>query len=551
MRIQQLAGAILLSGLVVITVYVIDSDGSMTADSSSTSRVSGTCPGPTCTIEPVEPTANNCPNGSDCLNIDRPGATSIPEITRGNGVISITVLKDGFPMITNMAINGWEIVPHHHAGADFQFSTRWDDSCCGDGNLYNPTLGGDCEFGPNAPRGNPSCLMGIDQNWSGGCLPKAAGGYPGLLMHVLPRLYNHAALDDAQCSCMAPGDFACLIEMMLGITLGDGLPSQGGHVIPKEIMILDMSIIRKSGSPSPPILKRLLSEMPVAFPYQDRLPFAFVNSSGSLSGSGDWDELNRSVQPAGTLTPGVPTPTPGNDANDTRAWGHGEQVERQCVFGVALCTHDRQPLGTPGADSGPGSTCLAFYVPEGSNMVIGSRAQHGGLNMMQALGDSSCLGLGNLCSLATWYTKRVLVAVGDLSTISQAASQAIGAINSVGNGCIVWGNWSTPEPSLCSQCTPTASPLPPSSTPCPTWTPTATPTGCGTNDCVETATPAPCQECTPSPTPNYCTQPTATATRTATSTLSPTPKFSPTPTATDTPTPCAPVPCSPEYSGLP
>lgn len=166
MRVQQLAGATLLGGLVVITAYVIDSDGSITADSSSTFRVSVTCPGPTCTIEPVEPTANNCPNGSDCLNIDRPGATSIPETTRSNGVISITVLKDGFPMITNMAINGWEIVPHHHAGADFQFSTRWDDSCCGDGNLYNPTLGGDCEFGPNAPRGNPSCLMGIDQNWS-------------------------------------------------------------------------------------------------------------------------------------------------------------------------------------------------------------------------------------------------------------------------------------------------------------------------------------------------------------------------------------------------
>ena len=433
-------------------------------------------------------------------------------------------------MITNLYIgtDPTPFVPHTHAGADFQMSTRWDDSCCGNGNLYNPTLGGDCVFSNATPvtawQGNPSCLVEFLHPWHGACLPNPPTPYHGSRMKVIPRLYNDLSIQNCP-ACLGPGPYASQIEMAFGVTLGDSSQATNGLIIPSQAMIIDMELVRRSGmngTPNPPVLDRELSEVPVAFPFLDKLPYAFYSEDGT-----NWKQLWLATPP--TPMGYWPQPTSNNMSTPAPTY-----QPPPCLRAVALCSEP-----TPDTTG----VCLAFYADIPVSGAIGPRLS----NLPQStpvpvvlnyLGLFGSCGSRPMCELDHSYWLRRLVVVGNLSTLSTAISQVSQAI-----GC--WGNWNVTEVG-CDPCDATATPSPSLtpvvSTECPTWTPTATATACAGPDCSPHSTATPCSICTPTPTPNYCSTatstepPTGTPTPTAclncTATNTSTPKHSPTPTAT-------------------
>src|SRR5207244_673127 len=170
--------------------------------------------------------------------------------TKNNGVIKIDLNQFGYPMITSMYILDSLVVPHDNAGADFQMTGRSRY-----GNAYNPTQGGDCN-------GNPSRLTGILPNWS------AVTGIPpanGILLGIDPRNYNEPD------RCLGRGDLLPY-NFNFGVTLGNG------SILPREMMVLDLSIQPEAGSQE---LLKALSELPVAFPKTTVMRYAYYSVDGS------------------------------------------------------------------------------------------------------------------------------------------------------------------------------------------------------------------------------------------------------------------------------
>ncbi|WP_157471748.1 hypothetical protein [Gilvimarinus agarilyticus] len=303
---------------------------------------------------------------------------------KDNGVIRVEVngyhpiTGDYYPTISRLHIGSSEVMPASNAGGDFQITARSSN-----GNLWNPTLGGDCAQ-------NPSILTGVLPNWTGANLP-ALPAANGILLGVTPRLYNEPGLT----GCLGEGEIAP-IRFNFGLTLGDGAG------LPKQAMILDMSVKREAGAE---VLRKHLSEFPVAFPYADVMRYAYYSTDGA-----SFQEFNV------------------NGSNDTLTWfpGSGHKKDGQVV---ALCKTHRSDLD--------GTTCLAFYSHTPTTMTISHRHTAnfpGGLNLINLLAnlESQRASSGDKITDYNWHHRKALVAVGRIEHIKAVIQEAENKINNWG-----------------------------------------------------------------------------------------------------------------------
>lgn len=177
------------------------------------------------------------------------------EYTKSNGVIELVIGHDNYPMITELSINAKKVMAHDNGGADFQMASRSQL-----GNAYNPTQGGDCT-------GKPSKLASFKKNWSGGL---GINENNGTLLGIIPRNYSEPNYGDCirnEANITVPYYFE------FAITLGDDVN------FTKNGAIIDMMI--KSFKDSQ-ILYPRLSELPVAFPLSNVLPYAYYSDDGKI-----------------------------------------------------------------------------------------------------------------------------------------------------------------------------------------------------------------------------------------------------------------------------
>jgi hypothetical protein len=293
-----------------------------------------------------------------------------------NGVIRL-VMNDLAPIVTQMWVAGLPAVPHDNIGADLQMSAR---SSKGDG--YNPTQGGDC-------RGTPSVLRAIEP-WNG-VDPTVPAAY-GTLLDIAPRNYNEPSYP----GCLGVGDILPY-DMRFAVTLGDG------RHMPKELMLLDMSIRKQQGSTAEDIVKGL-SELPVI--YFDNTIFRYAYYSV------DSDPLDgQDFQPFRVAT------SSGTTTNDTQQW---PVLTNYPVDGLArvlmLCTRDD---ATTRPQDG---LCVAIYSHEGSQMQASRR--NGAIHSLTAL---AAIGGNEDQPLITdfdFHTQRRLVVVGNPDTVASGIAWA-------------------------------------------------------------------------------------------------------------------------------
>jgi hypothetical protein len=291
-----------------------------------------------------------------------------------NGIIRI-VLDDLAPIITQMWVMGLPAVPHDNIGADLQMSAR---SSKGDG--YNPTQGGDC-------RGTPSILRAIEP-WNG-VDPAVPAAY-GTLLDIAPRNYNEPSYP----GCLGVGEILPY-DMRFAVTLGDG------RAMPKELMLLDMSIRKQQGA-AEDIVKGL-SELPVI--YFDNTIFRYAYYSI------DPDPMDgQDFQPFMVSTSSGPT-------HDTQRW---PALTNYPVDGSArvlmLCNRD-DAVAHPDA-----GVCVAIYSHEGSLMQASRR--DGAIHSLTAL---AAIGGDKDQPLITdfeFHTQRRLVVVGNPDTIASGVAWA-------------------------------------------------------------------------------------------------------------------------------
>lgn len=248
------------------------------------------------------------------------GAATAADATsyiKDNGVIRISVNDGGVPVVTSLWIGGGLAVPNDNPGADFQFDVRSPA-----GAAYNPTLGGNCH-------GDPSLLTGVIPNWDSGYGPPASNN---ILLGVQPRDYGES--DTAP--CVRAGNYVPF-EFNFGLTLGDG------GIIPKEVMIVDMTVKRDNAADT---VQPAFSELPIAFVRNDFLRYAYRSIDGV-----NFEPYTVSVN--GTLT------------NDTKAWPLGPTYPFQGRI-VMLCD---LPNALTDANSG---RCMALY----SNYPVTAFAGH-------------------------------------------------------------------------------------------------------------------------------------------------------------------------------
>lgn len=167
-----------------------------------------------------------------------------------NGIISMNINEDGFPMVSNLSVLGNGVMYFDNAGSGLQVDAR---SSLGD--AYNPTQAGDCAQ-------NPSKLLSMDMSWGGNGIGIPASY--GVEWKVQPRNYN-------QPGSACPGAGALLpYEFDFAATLGDGV-----H-FPKQGMVIDFTMTRLPGSQT---LQRNLSQL-AFFPLTYYFSLAFWSPDG-------------------------------------------------------------------------------------------------------------------------------------------------------------------------------------------------------------------------------------------------------------------------------
>lgn len=301
---------------------------------------------------------------------------------KDNGIIRIGINEQHpngvrYPVISSVYINTRQVMPPDNAGADFQITTRSNK-----GNLWNPTLGGDCKQ-------NPSKLTGVLANWVGAGL----SGIPssnGILIGVKPRLYNEPGLT----GCLGEGPFVP-VRFNFGVTLGDG------KVLPREAMIIDMSVKREPGAE---VLRKHLSEYPVAFPHAKLMRYAYYSIDG------------KTFRPFNV-----------GYTNDTNVWPVGKNHNKEGKA-IALCQTPRSKLD--------GTTCMAFYTHSPTTMTLSLRnSASRKLNLMTLLGGSNnnASQTSDKITDYNWHTKRALMAVGRIGTVKAVISISESKIKNWGN----------------------------------------------------------------------------------------------------------------------
>lgn len=300
--------------------------------------------------------------------------------TKDNGVIRVNLNEGGYPMITSMYILGTEVVPHDNAGADFQMAARERSN-------YNPTLGGDCTM-------TPSTLTGYISDWVGGGLnidPQL-----GILLGVDPRNYNETD------TCLGQGEILPY-DFNFGLTLGDDVS------LPKQMMVLDMSIKRESGSIE---LQKRFAEIPVAFPKTSFMRYAYSSPDGQT-----FEPLRYS------------------NTHDVAQWPYLQLVGGIGKKTVMLCN-------IPDALERPNEgICMAFYSHFATYAEVSRR--RGGredLTLINLAGDDGLwvpdyyTNHNKYIRGFDWHTLRRIMAVGNVNTVR--------AVISIANQRITdWGNW--------------------------------------------------------------------------------------------------------------
>jgi hypothetical protein len=310
-----------------------------------------------------------------------PSYTLADTYIKDNGIIKIKINEPHpngvrYPLISSVYITNQRVMPPDNAGADFQITTRSSK-----GNLWNPTLGGDC-------RQNPSKLTSVVPNWVGAGLPDIPSSN-GILIGVKPRLYNEPGLS----GCLGDGDFVP-VRFNFGVTLGDG-PG-----LPKQGMIIDMSVKRDVGAE---VLRKHASEFPVAFPYANLMRYAYYSVDGKNF-----------------------LPFEVDYSNDTNVWPVGVNYKKE-GRAIALCQTKRSQLD--------GTVCMAFYSHTSTTMTLSLRDSGSKqLNLMTLLAASekNALQQSDRISDYQWHTKRALMAVGRIGTIKAVISIAESKIDDWG-----------------------------------------------------------------------------------------------------------------------
>lgn len=293
-----------------------------------------------------------------------------------NGVIRIRMI-DHAPIVTSMWVMGIQAVPHDNVGADLQMAAR---STKGDG--YNPTQGGDC-------RGNPSVLRRYVEDWN--ALDPGIPARFGVLLHIDPRNYNEPSYP----GCLGAGAILPY-DMRFGITLGDGIS------MPRELMILEMSIGKKPGSAAEDIVKGL-SELPVAYLDNATFRYAYYSVDGNPADG-------QAFQP-------MRVASPSGETNDTRLWPNLTNYPvGQPARVIMLCNRADAELRP---DQG---LCVALYSHEAATMQASHR-----LGAIYNLTSITAIIADDINPLITDYelhTQRRLLAVGSPDTIAAAIAWA-------------------------------------------------------------------------------------------------------------------------------
>jgi hypothetical protein len=275
-----------------------------------------------------------------------------------------------------MWVNGVLAVPHDNIGADFQMATRSSK-----GDAYNPTQGGDC-------MGIPSVLKSVTPNWNA-VDPNASAPY-GILLDIDPRNYNQPPTGCLGFGAVLPYD------MRFGVMLGDG------SSMPRELMILDMSIRKDAGSAAEDIVKAL-SELPVI--YLDNTIFRYAYYSIDANPvDGIAFQSMRMMSSSGVT-------------NDTQLWPVLVNYNiAQPAHSIMLCDRaDAVELPALGQ-------CVALYAHEGAT-VWGSRrtgARHQ-LTLITAIIDNQA---DPLITDYAFHVQRRLIAVGNPNTVSAGIAWA-------------------------------------------------------------------------------------------------------------------------------
>jgi hypothetical protein len=303
--------------------------------------------------------------------------------TKDNGVIRIKLNESNYPMITSMFINGGLVIPNNNAGADFQMTGRSSR-----GDAYNPTQGGDC-------RGNPSRLSGVIPDWGDG--PGDISPSNGILLGIDPRNYN-ATSSGCNTGSILPYNFN------FGVTLGDDI------YLPKQVMVLDLTIVRESGSEE---IIKAASEMPVAFPYTSIMRYAYWSPDGL-----NFQRLQNCNTPIGCT-------------HDTLQWPSANSASVNVnIDGKAVALSSAaNAIEDEGAGVG-----MAFYSHVTTGLIVSHRKGAGrvDLTLISTVGERH--GSTNRISDFGLRTLRRIMVVGNLGTMKAAIGIAQNRITD-------WGNW--------------------------------------------------------------------------------------------------------------
>jgi hypothetical protein len=150
-------------------------------------------------------------------------------------------------------------------------------------------------------------------------------------------------------------------------------------------MVIDMSVKRDPGAE---VLRKHLSEFPVAFPYARVLRYAYYSVDG------------KTFRPFNV-----------NYVNDTLIWPTGVNYNKEGKA-IALCKTKRSRLD--------GTVCMAFYSHKSTTMTLSLRdAGAGKLNLMTLLAGSNrnASRPSDKINDYRWHTKRGLMAVGRIGTV--------------------------------------------------------------------------------------------------------------------------------------
>jgi len=292
---------------------------------------------------------------------------------KSNGIFRVQLAGYSSPIITSLSLYGVQVVPHDNIGADMQMTAR---SPLGD--AYNPTQGGDC-------RGIPSLLSGVIPNWTGAGLGTPSSY--GILLGISPRNYNEPSYP----GCLGPGAILPY-SFAFGLTLGDGV------AMPRNLMVMDMSLRRLSGSQQ---IIKAASELPVAFVDNNNLRYAYISNDASPLDGVTFVRMN--VNTGSRIT------------HDSKAW---PLVTNYIATGHALMLCNRaDAIENPRI-----GTCMAFYVHEPTRIYASHR--HGAiydLTLMSALGDNPAT---PYVADYNWHTARRVVVAGTPYLVSQSIEWA-------------------------------------------------------------------------------------------------------------------------------